>query len=538
MKSYAEIMETVRFIERRFPVNRLEYEGLHIWPWLRILMANDLFWNVSVHPAENLSNYREACGTSDRDGGAGRTEARDAIAGFRNKMNSVVGKQMASLGSPRVLFFTVGFEYARLEGKYYNRFYDPLKNLLSGMDISYGDICTGFDQPLYEPAFHPALSINQLRTIPPMIANMSCEHGLTGSIRAFEDFLLFCSDIALHVPLNYAELVKRLEHIIEYSSFYSTILESARPDLAFVVCYYHDSALAFINACRKRGVRSVEMQHSIICRNDWNWNHWDLASEACLDFLPEYFWAWSDKYAEMLLPSPALERDFLQPLVGGNLWIPAWKERFAAAENNHRSFKRRGTKTILYAAPVGNREMLPQLFPDAVLDAVNDSPDDWQWLFRVHYKTDDRLLAQMTRYLEERIGRADIHRSSDIQLYDLFELVDYQIAQTSTNLIEAEMFDIPNIVVGEEGKQWFRDEIDKGYYFHAGSGRDILAFLRDERRRNVRNRNVIDTDPSGALKSLYDLLFQAPSGGGQEAYISSGGSLPERTDYPQPLGKQ
>jgi len=49
MKNLADITSILVGIEQRVPVDRLIYKGLHVWPLIRVRIANDLFWDVTAN---------------------------------------------------------------------------------------------------------------------------------------------------------------------------------------------------------------------------------------------------------------------------------------------------------------------------------------------------------------------------------------------------------------------------------------------------------------------------------------------------------
>jgi MoaA/NifB/PqqE/SkfB family radical SAM enzyme/predicted SAM-dependent methyltransferase len=115
-------------------------------------------------------------------------------------------------------------------------------------------------------------------------------------------------------------------------------------------------------------------------------------------------------------------------------------------------------------------------------------------------------MEQIRAHLGARAGGVEVHRSSEIQLYELLERVDYHVSQTCTTVIEAEEFGVPNIIVGEEGARWYAEEIEKGYYLHAEAPIVLIEMMTGGALPVPRPAPLLQTDSEAAWSKLQQLL--------------------------------
>ena len=97
MKNLADITSILVGIEQRVPVDRLIYKGLHVWPLIRVRIANDLFWDVTAESAAHNSPSQTPI-TPEAE--------NDLFAQIEASLATALDRTYDAL------FFTVGFEYA------------------------------------------------------------------------------------------------------------------------------------------------------------------------------------------------------------------------------------------------------------------------------------------------------------------------------------------------------------------------------------------------------------------------------------------
>jgi len=168
----------------------------------------------------------------------------------------------------------------------------------------------------------------------------------------------------------------------------------------------------------------------------------------------------------------------LYPRVGGNLWIWKWRRTEDNAVPESTARLRAAGRTILYTVPFGDSKLMNEWFPAELEEAIRSAPADWRWHVRLHYKADDALVESVRRHAEALGPNVRVHHAREHHLYHLFSVVDVHLAQTGTTVVEAESFGVPNIILGEVGRAWYRSEIDAGEYAYARTGAELLELVR------------------------------------------------------------
>ncbi|GEM_PF-112065 len=507
MPDYSKIIAVFNRIEAEFPVDAMTYKGMCVWPLIRFDIASQLFWQRQEPFEDNRSVFEQECYAASESRGFQGKYASIVIEKTKAALRTELVPLLQAIAPAELALLTIGFEYTLIEGRYYNRFFDPLKDIAEDANISCSEILTGFQGNSYENTFSDKVMVaTGLARAQQVMREFMLANPVKELIDRFGDFLEYLNGRGITVSVNHEQLTARLDGMLAQSFVFEAVLERIQPRLAFVVCYYHDTAMAFLLACRKAGIPAVDMQHSVICNDDWGWAQWNSVPVGGYEMLPRYFWAWGETFAEITRCWSTKSASNLAPVVGGNVWIPAWRRQFSNVRSSSKLRPFGSEKVILYAVPFGDARMFREIFPDEVLDAIRHSPPELKWLIRIHYKTDDSLMAQIRGYLARNAGELDVHRSSEIQLYELLESVDYHVSQTCTTVIEAEEFGIPNIIIGTEGRKWYQNEIDNGYYLYARSSEELIGTILEGRKPIARPERLLCTESLEAKKALAFLL--------------------------------
>lgn len=475
MNDVARVSRILLKIEAEFPVNELVYKEVCAWPLIRGHIAAELLQGRRLPYSEEYA-----------------VPPQEKRAKVHAWARSCVSALVTDL--PEIVFMTVGFEYTRLDDCWYNKFFDPLKDLIHACGMTCLDMETGFPGGPFEPKCHPVVSAAELLD--------SAVHlrEVPGSIALFDDFAAFLAQHDIMHDPGHERFVCRLETMLAEAVIFRMILEKAQPRTAFLVCYYHDRAMAFLKACHDLGIPCIEVQHSIIEPQCMHYSNWTCVPSGGYELMPDAFWTWGETAAATLRAwfgdSPEHPRVF----VGGNLWlaknqhIPRPAELAASVAANQR--------TILFTLAGVPFEPVADLVPAALLEAMDLAPPDWKWIVRLHYKMDDRIRGQLEELFAPWRDRVEIQPASQWPLYDLFKVSDYHVCILSTTQLEAEAFGVPNIVIGSMGGEHHRREIADGIYLFARDGRELCSFVANRTQPLRRPSPLMLTDTAVAGRVL------------------------------------
>ena len=477
MTNYKIISDTIAELEAVADPAEFEYSGMNYWPVVRSLVGRAF---MRPERRRKTLRRRHLVGRSGIPQLAGRHRLhRAASEAFRNLQRSVcetIGPVHAE-----VLFFTLGFEYQWGVGGWYNRFFDPLKELLDPAGVCHADIRGEFEGCRREPRLHAATDICPcIRAANSLALAFFLSGGV--SLAGYANFRdrAVARDSRLENLPSEEDLRSRLDSVAAYTWMFRALLMKVRPSLGILTCYYHDLGMAFLRACRAATVVSMELQHSYVNELDWNWLRWRTPLVASKTPLPEFFGAWDERTRKLFderRPAGAF-----MPVVVGNLWLEKRRAELASqpagAHGTDRPIR------VLYTAPG-----LCEVPPAALLQAIERSPPEMEWLVRLHYKTEPETARRIEKAFAATGGRVAFRPHGAFDLYKLFLECDAHITETSTTALEATWFGLRSIIIGDDGLGWFGGDIRDGALLYAESSSDIIDKVRmaaDEKRSGVR----------------------------------------------------
>jgi hypothetical protein len=491
MRDYKQIVGVIAGLEQGFPVASLMYADIPLWPVLRQQIANSLFWETVPDTAPLKAKVYRAVPP---------IVARLILGAAQRTASSILRGKIA--GPSEVMFATAGFEYVPFDGKLYNKFLDPVKERLDARGVSHADIELGFGGKDYSPKHSPTIDLRKeaaLVSRAALFGTPGFSRSQSAVLNEFARYSVERQGIRIDLP----SVINRASRISALADLFSAVLSAVQPKACMFVCHYQDTTMALAHASRKKGVTTVELQHSVVAEYDWNWCQWTAVADGGYSTMPDIFWAWGEKYVGMLGCWQQRPNTNLSPRVGGNLWI--WKWQQAGETIPQRTADLAGSgKTVIYTVPFGDASLMAEWFPPELEDAMRRSPPDWKWHVRLHYKSGDALV-QSVRLHARRLGPSvEVHHADEHHLFHLFSIANAHISQTSTTALEAEAFGVPNLIIGAVGKDWFAEEIRSGSYAFAATAEEILDFINAPPDPGHHPEAMV-TDPGAADALLTDL---------------------------------
>lgn len=245
---------------------------------------------------------------------------------------------------------------------------------------------------------------------------------------------------------------------------FERVLRTVRPRVAFVVAWYAGLGPAFMVACRRQGVLSVDLQHGP--RGEAHQAYaWRGLPPGGYRVMPTAFWTWTQEEAARIrgwTDAP----DAVWPLVlpGGNLQLApffddddprtrAWDAAFDAA-----------------AGGPAEREILVALQPlpgqaavwRALAAAIEASPPGWRWWIRRHPAATPDQDATAGPLLALAGPRVVIEPASRLPLPALLRRVSAVVSLASAAAGEAAAFGVPALFLSPQARTLFAELIARG----------------------------------------------------------------------------
>jgi hypothetical protein len=438
-------------IEQRFPVSQWIGGDVQLWPLGRMDFYLDMYWahvggelpmpspwllralNGAATPLNNLWRSR-----SDLSHWIGRPRAAEAI------------------------FLGDGVSLDWVEGAWQDRYSEPLIQALEGRGSTSFLMQSGNLSRL--PWRRPTYAANQ-------VALFGKLGGLGTGVRAelpeHAKVLEFIAEHQVGAPsLSRINLERRARSVAGTAMAFQRVLRSVRPRLAFVVTYYSGLGPAFMLACRREGVLSVDLQH---CPQEGAHKAyaWRGLPKNGYGTLPAVFWNWTQREAaDIQRWTNTLALPWHRSLYGGHTQLsPYLDETDPLTRSGDAKFAAliRGTsfdREILVALqPVGGyRERW-----DALATQIEASPKSWRWWVRRHPASVAHQDIEFKRLVSLRRSNVVVDEASSLPLPALLRHMSVVVSRFSGASVEGAVLGVPALFLSEEARGQFTSLIDQGF---------------------------------------------------------------------------
>jgi hypothetical protein len=266
------------------------------------------------------------------------------------------------------------------------------------------------------------------------------------------------------LSLNRKVLERRASVVSATASSFERVLRAVNPTLAFVVTYYAGLGPAFLLACRRRGILSIDLQH---CPQDGAHMAygWAALPENGYATLPAVFWNWTTRdAADIRRWTSRLSRPWHRSLHGGHTQFlsfldvgpasQAWDSRFKAVAKGA-TFER---EILVALQPVGGF----RADWDALAAQIQAAPPSWRWWIRRHPASAAYQDSEYMRLVALRAANVMVAESSTLPLPVLLRHMSVVVSRYSGASVEGAFLGVPAIFLSEEARGQFSDLIDRG----------------------------------------------------------------------------
>lgn len=505
--------ETIAEIEQQFNVNAVHYGDLRVWPLIRLAL-----WTQLCHPEMNVMKLpnqptaRHPLIRSVIENTRKVSRICKNPKGYMNKLRFHNGRLRKIVNNTHVdmLFFSRAEEHReQFEGSFVDSILDPLIALVAEqhncMKVQIDSDLGRKNMPHYEPT----VFIDAIRYfIRKRIISKNGESSRVDKLENFIELKKCVSEVANGISINEKYFLNQVRVIKKYEGFFTEVLSIIRPKAVFLVCYYYPIAMALISACRRLGVKTLDVQHGKQGKYHGMYTHWTRMPEEGYELLPDFFWVWGEEAKRNIQrwQPVGLKRNI--PVVGGNLWLSQWihTNRYEEVYGKYDDFFKmlgKYKKIILYTA-----QPIPDHFSDCFLEAMRMSPDSWIWLIRLHPRQRNQLVEIDNFLLARGLDNYEMRISSEISLYSLLKKTDHHLTCWSTVCYEAVYFDVPTTIVHRNGATLYEEYIEKGIFTYAAGGQELLMAIESAGKKEPPTEDVpyIETDPQRALEAIEVVL--------------------------------
>jgi hypothetical protein len=449
---HCRYLELVARIERDFPVAQWVSGDLEIWPLARMDLYLDMYWaNGDMELPKSRPRIWRALS-------AASIPVRNLWKSRRDLRHWIAHPKPAD-----TIFLGDGVSLDLVDGAWHDRFCEPVIAALerrgsSAFLMQSGDLARlPWHRPTY-PANLVALRGNLLARIRSDAVVELPEH---------ERVLAFLSENKVRAPsLSRSNLERRAHAVAATASAFESVLRRVKPKLAFVVTYYAGLGPAFMLACRRQRVMSIDLQH---CPQEGAHKaySWRGLPEKGYATLPAVFWNWTERDATDIQSwAGALALPWHRSLHGGHTQLfsylndadPATRTGDAtfAAISGGESFER---EILVALQPVGGFKARWE----ALAGQIESSPSGWRWWIRRHPASAPHQDAEFDRLISLRRHNVVVDGSSSMPLPVILRHMNVIVSRFSGAAAEAAILGVPAIFLSEEAHGQYSGLIDGGF---------------------------------------------------------------------------
>ncbi len=487
-----QIMNFINQMEEKYPVDRWVIDGIDIWPIIRFQIYFILY---EKHTFEQKILEKKSS-----------KKVSKKIKIFVLLILSYFKSLVYPLFKPKdFLIFPVKSEavvfddasYIMFEGKYYNRFVDPIvEDLHKRNKIVFSiSLHENYNTPRYSPVkcIKPYLRIKILMCSfkKSKLKNISLneyEH-FYSYISSLDDSLKILSEKKI---INYAFSIKIIKNYV------IKILKKIKPKAVFQVSYYSVYGMAISFAANYLNIPCVEIQHGT--QNDFHVGYglWKRVPQDGFNSLPNIFACWDKEACETILRWTD-NKSLHKPFLFGNRFLEKFKAPSAIEKSAFASVFRKiddGRKP--------RKHVLLTLqfmfgFPDIFASMLKMSPSDYFWWIRFHPMMAGEESAILGKLRTLGVQNIETEQATQNALYAILPFMDVHVTLNSSVVHEAKQFGVSSVVCDGTAQEYYADDINGKDLILALTPEDIIAALERAPARQQIHEGV-------SADQLYDYL--------------------------------
>jgi len=457
-KSYRYYVETIAAIEQSLNVNSVKYDEIIVWPYIRSIL-----WAQLNHPDQNFTQ-------------------RDNDQPIKNEIPVLsvpedVIEKLNQYKNTDILLLSTRHEYReKIRGKYFSPHLDSLIDFLKNrFKILKFELATAM-LPQTLPRFEPVF----FSTIPPPIYKID----KVTSITNFDNLKQVVFDIS-GIVIDELLFIEGIRFIKGMHYFFLDILKLINPKAVFFVCYYNNvSVLSLILACKRLGIKTIDIQHGVCGNYHASYTHWTSIPSEGYNLIPDYFWCWGESFKNSIEKWYTKDFKHHKPITVGNIYVSKWKNNddYILNDNMKQFYKKlKQQKKVVLITMQNHDKPMPEYF----FETLKKSPSDWMWLFRLHPKynhinnqTEEYITYKNCLYnkIKENCSNFEIDNATNFPLYGLLKRCDHHITISSASCYEALAFMVPSTIL-DISFELLNEDIKKGVFTYAKNSDEILASI-------------------------------------------------------------
>lgn len=475
--SLKEIIIIISKVEKEFPVYKISYKGLKIWPIIR--------W---LHTYQRKISYTKTKRKEKKKGVLNKTKQNiyTATNFIQNAYWHPVKSRLFdnqgydSLNKKGVDILAIIKNRDRneyVENKYFCRFIDSFSHFTKNNKYKIKTIEFSLVVPFKIPRYRPSNVISSV------LANAFFKSLLTRFATKKEDFYYLDEyldyleqlDIEVDFNINKKIILTEINKIFCYEEVFQKILQKSKPKVAIFSCYYNPAAFAYILACNKLNIQTIDIQHGQQGDYHLMYTHWNNMPKEGYGLLPTHFWMWGNKSADRIrIWAEKTQRHHV--IVGGNPWVTFCSQYDVnitkADKNAFEQVTARKSRKILIAM-----QYVEDFYNSCLIQAMKETNDSFIWLIRMHPRMRHQSKEVESFLKINNCKNYEFDYANNLPVYFLFKNVDIQVTFWSTVAYEALAFGVHTILIHSNGYDAMKDYVDSNIFKYTEDSKELIHFI-------------------------------------------------------------
>jgi hypothetical protein len=466
-KSEQAYLEEINNFSNSFDVNNLKVGTEYIWPYIR-----QHFW-VQLYLLGH-GKYKNNVMVPERLQLGSNTHVPAHLREHLKKKYNAFEISDLTTSSLDFLFITVlnASEQVELDnGDIYFRITDPFYEIASKIGNAKKLEMIKVNTPV------GLLKIKKYKYKPiHILSPMIIKSGYSNLVNYYYKFIDILRKKIPSLKHEYNTINKTIDWELHTRDYYIKILKKLNPKFIFVNGFHYQAPL--ISAAHHLNIKTIDIQHGI--QVGWNplYNNWDEIPKEGYQSVPDKFFVWGQKEFDNI--NNVFQGKKHTPIIVGNPWLERQLELSPAFDNNIlKTFSKYKLKILVI---LQNQTDVPEL----IKELISQSSDDILWIVRHHPKGKKFKLNDFGNNSNVLVSKY----VDTVSLSQLLKNIDITISAGSTVSWESDYFGNINFIFSNEGKENYKDEIEKEQFYFIENSEDFyekifnIDFLKKESRVN------------------------------------------------------
>jgi hypothetical protein len=493
MKTSSDIIDAINRLETTFPVGEWRCGDIDLWPSYRLRLYGAAIDRMLLNqaPPRRSDRLRKLAGT------VARRLWRVPLAALKDfRAHARLNGQAAAL------FFSDGVSFTKMDDHWFDRIVDPVIQELAA-------------QGLQSAKLTPLAEVHVPRLVPSRFVQPSIDRikffatsrPADLHLPEFAAFLAAAQDIFAAPPPSMDWLRVQAARLEALALWFAGQIRASGAAIVFVNTYYSLEGQALVQAARRLGCHSVDLQHGLQGAHHAAYARWANVPKLGYSTLPDEFWVWSQDEAQAIAAWRG-DRARHMPRISGNYWLQRWIDEKDPVIAHHvaqaRALVQPGRVHALACLSWG----ISEDETTRLLQAAQLCGPDVVWWWRLHPVEAHKRGAFAAQLRAHGLDDRHLSATTDWPLYALIRSANVVLAHSSTVIAEAAQLGVPSVVTSDYGAQFFATLIDAGTAAKAIAPPQIAAAIPALAQRF--SAQPLAHGPDNRLADAVQALFPAP----------------------------